>query len=65
MMNRIVKLYTMATETLIRCTPKISSKIICLKYSVFVLRKFIVLFNLHYLFYMVQLTIDLFVCHML
>jgi hypothetical protein len=54
MMNTIVKLYTMTTVTLIRCTTKISSKIICLKYSVFVLSKFILLFYLHYLFYMVE-----------
>jgi hypothetical protein len=57
MENRTVNLYTMAIEMLIRCTPRISSKMICLKYSIFVQSKFIVLFYLHYLFYMLKFSL--------
>jgi hypothetical protein len=55
-----------ATKKLIGCTCGVGSKMICLEYSVFVLRKFIVLFHLRCLFLFSSLfTLHFFVCHML
>jgi hypothetical protein len=59
MVNMTVKIYTISTETLIGCTHRIGSKIICLKYSVFVLSKFIMFFHLHCLFCLVHYSLYL------